>query len=97
MPQSETTFRDNPIDLRWRDRGSDTKMTNGPLVLDGDHSVIYCSERVSALLGLGQSDIFGRGLEEVLRCRRIDDEPGVSLLHATEGVAGTGLSTRADL
>lgn len=74
MPLSETMFLDSPIDLRWHDRVPDAKMTNGLLVLDSDHRVIHCSHRVSALFGLGQNEILGQGLEEVLRCRQLDEE-----------------------
>ena len=74
MPQLESLFRDSAIDLRWHDRVPDTKMTDGLLVLDGDHRVIYCSHRVSALFGLGQNEILGQGLKEILQCQRLDEE-----------------------
>ena len=74
MPQSESMFRDGPIDFRWHDRLPDAEMTNGLLVLDGDHRVIYCSHRVSALFGLGQNEILGQELEEVLQRQRLEEE-----------------------
>lgn len=60
--------------MGWGDATPGAEDRQGLLVLDGHQRVIYCSHSVSALLGLGQTEIISQGLEAVLRRQRIDEE-----------------------